>query len=205
MTLIEHIHNKYVHVRRINVLAQFFCELLPRKAAVLDVGCGDGWLASRIMGMRADVQITGIDVLIRDRTHIRVEQFDGKNLPYKDRSVDSVMFVDVLHHTLDPMILLREAARVSRGQVLIKDHLRDRIFAGSTLRFMDRIGNARYGVSIPYNYWSEDQWRRAFRELKLEVRSWNTDLRLYPPGLDLVFGGPLHMISGLEVRLTPQL
>lgn len=205
MNLIEHIHNKYVHVRRINALARFFCELLPRNAAVLDVGCGDGWLASRIMGMRADVQITGIDVLIRGRTHIRVEQFDGKNLPYKDRSVDSVMFVDVLHHTLDPMILLREAARVSRGQVLIKDHLRDRIFAGPTLRFMDRIGNARYGVSIPYNYWSEDQWRRAFRELKLEVRSWNTDLRLYPPGLDLVFGGPLHMISGLEVRLTPQL
>jgi SAM-dependent methyltransferase len=204
MNLIERIHNKYVHARRIEVLARHLCDLLPRNAAVLDVGCGDGWLASKIMGTRVDVRIVGIDVLIRGRTHIQVEPFDGKNLPYKDRSIDTVMFVDVLHHTLDPMILLREAVRVTRGQILIKDHLRDRIFAGPTLRFMDHIGNARHGVSIPYNYWRETQWRTAFRELRLEVASWNTDLGLYPPGLDLVFGGSLHMISSLEVQPTPE-
>lgn len=202
MNLIEHIHNQYVHARRIDVLARHLCDVLPKNATVLDVGCGDGWLASKVMKARADVQVLGIDILIREHTHIRVEKFDGKQLPCKNRSVDSVMLVDVLHHTLDPMILLREAVRVTRRQVLIKDHLRDRMFADLTLRLMDRIGNARHGVSIPYNYWREDQWRQAFQELKLEIRSWNTDLGLYPPGLDRIFGGTLHMIASLELQST---
>lgn len=205
MNPIEYIHNKYVHRRRIDVLARHFCDLLPRNAVVLDVGCGDGWLASRIVKERGDIHVEGIDVLVRGETHIRVDQFDGRVLPYKDRSVDTVMFVDVLHHTLDPMILLREAARVTRRQVLLKDHLLDRILAGPTLRFMDQIGNARYGVSIPYNYWSEDQWRRAYRELELEVTSWNTNLHLYPPGMDLLFGGSLQVIATLEVHSPPEL
>ncbi len=200
MNLIEHIHNEYVHARRIGVLARHFCKLLPGNAVVLDVGCGDGWLASRIMEMRADVHITGIDLLAREQTHIHVGQFDGKVIPYGDRSVDAVMFVDVLHHTVDPMILLREAARVTRKQVLMKDHLCDRILADPILRFMDRIGNARYGVSIPYNYWAENDWKLAFRQLKMEIISWKTNLHLYPPGLDFVFGGSLHFVASLEVH-----
>jgi hypothetical protein len=51
------------------------------------------------------------------------------------------------------MILLREAVRVARRMILIKDHIVDAVLAGPTLRLMDRIGNARYGVSFPHNYW----------------------------------------------------
>ena len=46
------------------------------------------------------------------------------------------MFVDVLLHTLDPMILLREAIRVARQTVVIKDHTLDGLLAGPTLRAM---------------------------------------------------------------------
>ena len=55
------------------------------------------------------------------------------------------MFVDVLHHTDDPMVLLREAGRVASGFVLIKDHTQNGILAGRRLRFMDWVGNARHG------------------------------------------------------------
>ncbi len=44
-------------------------------------------------------------------------EFDGLTLPLADHSVDVVLFVDVLHHTADPLILLREAARVARRHV----------------------------------------------------------------------------------------
>jgi hypothetical protein len=39
------------------------------------------------------------------------------------------------------MILLREAARVAREAVVIKDHTKNGLAADATLRFMDRIGN----------------------------------------------------------------
>jgi hypothetical protein len=38
---------------------------------------------------------------------------------------DLIANVDVLHHTTEPMILLREASRVARQVILIKDHLLD--------------------------------------------------------------------------------
>ena len=44
------------------------------------------------------------------------------------------MFTDVLHHTSEPKVLLREAMRVARETILVKDHTCDGLFAGATLR-----------------------------------------------------------------------
>jgi hypothetical protein len=60
---------------------------------------------------------------------------------------------------------------------------------------MDRIGNARYGVALPYNYWSRRQWQNAFEALALDVRVWKRRLQLYPVPLNWVFGRSLHFIS----------
>ena len=46
------------------------------------------------------------------------------------------MFVDVLHLTDDPVLLLREAARVARNTIVIKDHTLDGFAAAATVRFM---------------------------------------------------------------------
>jgi len=67
------------------------------------------------------VVITGIDVLVRDHAHGPVVKFDGTSIPFPDRSFDTLVFVDVLHHTNDPVLLLREAARVARNTIVIKD------------------------------------------------------------------------------------
>ena len=64
------------------------------------------------------------------------------------------MFVDVLHHTEDPMALLGEAVRVARKTIVVKDHTLNGFLAGPTLHFLDRVGNARHDVALPYNYTS---------------------------------------------------
>jgi Methylase involved in ubiquinone/menaquinone biosynthesis len=167
---------------------------------VLDVGCGDGMLGSLIMADRPDLQYMGIDVLVRDDTRIPVTAFDGLHVPFPDRSWEFVMFVDVLHHTENPKILLREAARVAKKGVLIKDHLLDAFLAGPRLRFMDNVGNRRHGVALPFNYWRYEQWLAAFSELGLSVNSWNGDLRLYPGPADWLFGRSLHFVVRLDLK-----
>jgi SAM-dependent methyltransferase len=194
----ELIHDRYVHGRRVRVLGDHIAELLPPGASVLDVGCGDGLLAGRLLQLRPDLRIRGIDTLVRDRTEIPVEPFDGRAIPGADGSVDVVLFVDVLHHTDDPMILLREAARVSREAIIIKDHTRDGLLAGPTLRFMDYVGNAHHGVVLPYNYWPRRRWLSAFEELHLRPEEWRADLRLYAVPADWIFGRSLHFITRLE-------
>jgi len=202
MNVMAGIHGGYVHPHRVRVLCHRFCQVIPRGARVLDVGSGDGWLARLIMTERPDVVITGIDVLVRDHTHIPVAPFDGVTIPHAAGSFDTVLFVDVLHHTADPMVLLREARRVTRQSIVIKDHLRDGFFAGMVLGFMDWVGNKKHGVVLPYNYWSRQQWLDAFQELGLTIVTWMNDLKLYPVPADWVFGRSLHFIARLDVGET---
>lgn len=198
MNPIERIHGGYVFDRRVRVLAGHLAEALPRDACVLDVGCGDGAMAMALLQKRPDLTIEGIDVLLRDETHVPVTKFDGVSIPREDQSVDVVLFVDVLHHTADPTVLLREAKRVASKAVVIKDHARDGFLAGATLRFMDWVGNARHGVALPYNYWPERRWREAFAELGLEVDSWTAKLGLYPGPAGWLMDRSLHFVARLK-------
>jgi len=198
MRLIERVHAGMVYDRRTRVLAGMLTRLVPANGRVLDVGCGDGLVSRHIQDARPHVSIEGVDVLVRPTTFIPVTRFDGERLPFADDSFAAVLLVDVLHHADDPAALLAEAARVSRGSIVLKDHRRDGILAGARLRFMDRVGNARHGVALPGNYWSEQEWRRAFDNLGLSVASWTTDVPLYPLWAAWLFGNRLHCVASIE-------
>jgi len=197
MSITELVHNCYAYERRIRVLSRHFAEITPKNSRILDVGCGDGLLTQLISQNRPDVTLRGIDTLVRPRTYIPVDLFDGKMIPYDSQSFDGVMFVDVLHHTEEPMCLLREAARVARRIILIKDHTLHGLFAAQTLRFMDQIGNARHGVSLPYNYWPKQRWLDAFETLGLQIGVWTDKLGLYPWPASWFFDRSLHFIAQL--------
>lgn len=198
MRLLERVHERYVFPRRVRVLSRLLAELLPAQAHVLDVGCGDASLAHLLTQQRQDLTVEGIDTLLRTRAPVRVTVFDGWTIPYGDRSVDVVTFVDALHHAQDPLILLREAARVARQGIVIKDHVEDGWLAGPTLHFMDWVGNARHGVTLPSRYWSRRRWLEAFEQLGLEVVTWRTDLHLYPWPATLAFDRSLHFLAMLS-------
>lgn len=198
MTLVGKLHTRMVFGRRVRVLADMLAERVPAAArSLVDVGCGDGRIARLVAEKHPNLQITGVDVLVRPTTWIPVQAFDGTTLPLADQSVDVAMFVDVLHHTNDPLVLLREAKRVARQAILIKDHCKDGWLAGPTLRFMDWVGNAHHGVVLPYNYWPEQRWRTAFAELGLTIESWTQHVPLYPWPASWMFQRRLHYVARL--------
>lgn len=190
------VHNSLVFNRRIDVLAGHFADLLS-DGEVLDMGCGDGSIALRVMQKRPGVTITGADVFVRENAHIPVTIFDGHTLPFADGQFEDVMLVDVLHHTDDPAAVLAEAARVARRAVIVKDHLRDGLFAGPILRLMDWVGNRGHGVRLPYNYLSTAEWERTFAKAGARVDDWRDRLGLYPFPASLIFERKLHFIAVL--------
>jgi SAM-dependent methyltransferase len=200
MNGINQFHTNYVFDRRVRTLSQHLGKLIPDNARVLDVGSGDGRLAQLIVEKRADVTLEGIDVLKRAHTYIPVTLFDGQMIPFDDNRFETVMFVDILHHTDDPTRLLREAARVACKSILIKDHILSGVLAGPTLRFMDWFGNARYGVALPYNYWPRSRWLEVFQTLNVKVGVWKEDLGIYPIPADWIFGRSLHFIARLDLQ-----
>jgi SAM-dependent methyltransferase len=200
MSLLSRVHTSWVHERRVKVLATRFADLFPPETRrVLDVGCGDGRLAREIKLLRTELDIQGLDVFARPGAAIPVTVFDGRRLPFEKGSFDVVMFSDVLHHTEDPGELVREAARVARVGLAIKDHLEQGLLAHATLSLMDLIGNAAHGVALPYNYWRLDQWESAFRDIGLKPVIWQTKLGLYPVPANMLFERSLHFIALLQV------
>jgi SAM-dependent methyltransferase len=195
MTLLREAHGSLVFNRRVEVLASALAAEIPRDAKVLDVGCGSGDMAARIMELRPDVTIEGVDVFVRGETRIPVREYDGDTLPYGDKVFDVAMMVDVLHHTDDPAAVMAEAQRVARKGVLVKDHFKDGFLAGPTLRFMDWVGNAPHGVRLPYNYLTSTEWRSIWSKLHLTPIALKERLDIYPAPFTWLFDRRLHFVT----------
>ncbi len=198
-SVIGRIHERLVFNRRVSVLVQRIGALVPAGGRMLDVGTGDGQIARMIGAEQQGTSVRGIDIMLRGKTHIPVELFDGQVIPVGDKGVDVVTFVDVLHHTDDPGVLIAEAGRACKDCVIIKDHLSENRFDHFILRLMDWVGNAPHGVVLPYNYASRAEWDGWFAKAGLKIDTFQTDIPLYPFPLNLIFGRKLHFVA----RLTP--
>ena len=192
------LHGKLIFGRRVQALADNIGEMIPNGVeTLLDVGCGDGTLARSITERRPEITAVGVEIRARPRTAIPVQEFDGRILPFADRSHDVVMLVDVLHHAEEPTLLIQEAGRVARRAVIIKDHLRDAWLSHERLRLMDWVGNIGHGVPLRYEYWTSRQWSDAFRIAGLREVDRRERLGLYGPTLRWLFERRLHFVNVL--------
>ena len=207
MKWLERLHDRHHYGRRLRVLGRHMGELLPGPDAraggsedrlrLLDVGCGDGLLTALVAREHPQLEVRGVDVLVREATHVPVDRFDGSRLPFPDDAFDVVMSVDVLHHADDPAALLREGARVATRWLMIKDHTLVGPLAGPTLALMDRVSNLRHRIEIPYHYWTPERWHATFSELDLCIEEWRPKLSLYPWWSRFAFERQLHFAARL--------
>jgi ubiquinone/menaquinone biosynthesis C-methylase UbiE len=194
LSWLKTIHAKLIMSRRIDVLATVISELIPDNSTVLDIGCGSGEIANKIQQIRPDINISGIDVYVRDTTSISVKEFDGKQIPFESNSIDYCIFVDVLHHTDNIQQLVSEAFRVCKKGVIIKDHIYHSRTGYQILKFMDWVGNKPHNVVLTYNYQTKKQWLDILDTLQGNIHIISDDIRLYNPPLNVFFSRGLHIL-----------
>ena len=85
MKVLDSLHDHLVLHRRAHRLAEILSDVVPLNSTVLDVGSGDGEVASLLVARRPDLNVQGVDLDVRPKTRIPVTKFDGQNLPYRRR------------------------------------------------------------------------------------------------------------------------
>jgi len=148
-------------------MALEIARVIPRGSEVLDVGCGNGFIAHHLSAMLG-TSVTGIDVRHATEAPIDYRQYDGAHIPKADNSVDAVLLCYVLHHVQDVSVLLSEVRRVLRphGLALIYEDIPetrwDRIVCWThSLKWRKRTGACTFRDEVG--------WRDVFEYTGFEI------------------------------------
>ncbi|MBI2264645.1 MAG: class I SAM-dependent methyltransferase [Armatimonadetes bacterium] len=109
---------------------------LPTDAAILDVGCGKGFLLYEFTQVRPQARVAGIDLSryavenAKEEVKPSLETGTAANLPFPDRSFDFVVSVNTLHNLYNYELwqALKEIERVARGpkHIIVESYRNER-------------------------------------------------------------------------------
>jgi len=184
-------------------LTEYVSRLLPPgPCSILDIGAGDGSLGLVFQTFRPATRVVGIEVALRAATRAGVPmvRFDGRSIPFADESFDVSLVSNVLHHASDPGALLREARRVTRKRIIVKDHLSEGRLDDLKLAALDVMGNLRLGAQVSAVYLTRQRWNELFASLP-GVRVSTFERLPFRRGLlELLFSNGLEVIFALDIE-----
>lgn len=146
---------------------------LPPRARILEIGAGTGWQARALEHRGYEVE--GIDLAqseYHEQRVWRVSDYDGKRIPFPDRSFDVVFSSNALEHIPHIRAFQQELQRV-----LEPDGFALHVLPSSTWRVWSTLTYAAHYWRMPrphgehagnalseVHYFSRRWWRRLFHE-----------------------------------------
>jgi SAM-dependent methyltransferase len=144
--------------------------------SLLDVGAAEGWAgewAQAQLGLQVDL----VDVVDLNRTDLPLHLYDGRHLPFPDKSYDTVMLLLVLHHCDDPSRVLAESVRVARKRIIITESICRTRAGRAFLTFLDKGFNgfrSTGAMSPALHFKTVREWRVFFTQhgLASKAEAW---------------------------------
>jgi SAM-dependent methyltransferase len=174
--------------------------------SLLDVGCGQGGPA-RFINRRRRYYTVGVDIFKpylaecqRQRLHNDYIQCDVRSLPFRDRSFDTVICMEVLEHLDRPdgEVMLRAMERIARRQVILSTPMgryRQEAYDGNPHQEHKHIWTPAEMRGLGY----------LVRPLGLRDIGGHGGIRARLPGFLGPLGDLLWVLAGPLVRLFPSL
>src|SRR5437764_6293803 len=141
-------------------MALEIARVIPRGSEVLDIGCGNGFIAHHLSAMLG-TSVIGIDVAEATQAPIDYRQYDGAQFPIPDNSVDAVLLCYVLHHAQDVSAVLSQMKRVLRpgGLAIIYEDIPETLWDGFICRTHNLQWRKRTGLCT---FRTESEWTAVF-------------------------------------------
>mgnify|MGYP001576494255 FL=1 len=156
---------KFLYRKRSEYYAGLIKKYIREKDRILDIGAGSGYIAE-ILSKNAD--ITLLDVKDYNQTNLPLKIYDGKKIPYKDKSFDAALLLTVFHYIKDQPGFLKDVKRVCNRIILIDDVYKTR-FGWLMVNFNDSIISNSVGIYTKFNFLTEKEFKSLFRALKLKI------------------------------------
>jgi ubiquinone/menaquinone biosynthesis C-methylase UbiE len=147
-------------------------DLIPPDTRLLDVGCGNGYVAHHLNALLT-TRVTGVDLPETAKARIEYLSYDGRRLPVTDGSYDGVLLSYVLHHVQDIHLALGEIRRVVRPDGLVV------IYEDVPRTAWDNIPGTLHSrkwqsISGPCTFRRPSEWNDLFASYGFEIVSERT-------------------------------
>jgi ubiquinone/menaquinone biosynthesis C-methylase UbiE len=148
-------------------MALEIARVIPKGSEVLDIGCGNGFIAHHLSAMLG-TNVLGIDLEPSTEAPIDYVRYDGACFPARDNSFDAVLLCYVLHHAQDVGAVMKEICRVLRkdGLAIIYEDIPETWWDRFVCSLHNRQWKGRTGACT---FRSESEWRSLFEEFGFEV------------------------------------
>ena len=195
---------------------EYFLRLAGVNQRVLDLGCGEGFMAEKL-GKNGN-RVTGVDVLERPKLAGAFEKYVSASLErgleaaeegLRDETFDKILLMDILEHLTDPGKLLRDCQGhlKPQGQLIVSVPNVANVSVRLGLLF-GRFNYAERGIldQTHYRFFTRKSVRRLVESCGYEVV--RADMTIIP--IELVLGisakgRVMRFLSGLLAMLTAML
>jgi len=148
-----------------------FEKYLNKKDLILDIGCDKGNISALLKEKNYDV--TSLDL----RNSIIVKKVEpiicnGEKTSFKNNKFDVVLLVYVLHHSANPLDLIKEAKRISKRIIIIEDIFYSNKIYNSFVLLRDDLFNFKFAGNS-HNNKNDQEWKDSFKRLGLNLRDTN--------------------------------
>jgi len=148
-------------------MALEIARMIPPNADVLDVGCGNGFIAHHLSAL-VSANVLGIDLEASTEAAIDYVRYDGTHFPAPDDSFDAILSSYVLHHAQDVRAVLNEMRRVLHpgGYAIIYEDIPATWWDELVCSIHNRQWKDRTGACT---FRQESEWRNLFAEFSFEI------------------------------------
>lgn len=148
-------------------MALEIAQLIPQGSRVIDVGCGNGFIAHHLNALLA-APVMGIDLAKSTQAQINYQQYDGRTFPVSDKAVDAALFCYVLHHAQGLPEIFLELRRTLRdgGLLVVYEDIPARWWDRIVCEIHNRKWRRRTG---PCTFRGERDWHNTFASEGFEL------------------------------------
>lgn len=142
-------------------------DFIKKGEKILDLGCGSG-IAGKEFQKFFKAEVTGVDIKDNRIVDISFQIIDGKNLPFPEKSFDTVLINYVLHHSNDPASLLKETKRVAK-KIIVYEDLPEGLLSKIYCRLHGLTFNKFFQGGNIASFKTNREWEEIFRKIGLNI------------------------------------